>query len=85
MIVIDEQLKDSSFLENAYSNKLTVFNDFEENSFSVTNQKLRELKTVEVPHVVHTTFDGVRGVDFKLEGEVHVVIAFNPKNYFDVV
>lgn len=30
-------------------------------------------------------FDGVRGVDFKLEGENHVVNAFNPKNYFDVV
>ena len=46
---------------------------------------MRELRVVEIPHVIHTAFDGVRGVDFKLEGEVHVVIAFNPKNYFDVV
>ena len=40
---------------------------------------------MEVPHIIHTVFDGVRGVDFKIEGEVHVIIAFNPKNYFDVV
>jgi hypothetical protein len=43
------------------------------------------LRTAEVPHIVHTVFEGVRGVDFKLGGDVHVVIAFNPKNYFDVV
>jgi hypothetical protein len=84
--VIDENMKENSFLQTSYSvEKLTVFNDFEESSFSGTNSKLRELRTVEVPHVIHTTFEGVRGVDFKLEGEVHVVIAFNPKNYFDVV
>jgi hypothetical protein len=51
----------------------------------VTYQKLRELRTMEVPHIIHTVFDGVRGVDFKLEEEVHVAIAFNPKNYYDVV
>lgn len=51
----------------------------------MTNQKLRKLKIVEVPHVIHTVFDAVRGVDFTLEGKVHVVIAFNPKNYFNLV
>ena len=86
VIVIDEQLKDSSFLENKYAEGMvSVFNDFEEASFPVTNQKLRDLRLVELPHIIHTAFDGVRGVDFKLKGEVHVVIAFNPKNYFDVV
>ena len=86
MIVIDEQMKENSFLQAIYgADKLSVFNDFEESSFAVTNQKLRELRTMEVPHIIHTVFDGVRGVDFKIEGKIHVVIAFNPKNYFDVV
>ncbi len=86
VIVIDEQLKDSSFLEDKYEEGMvTVFSDFEEASFPVINQKLRDLRLVELPHIIHTAFDGVRGVDFKLEGDVHVLIAFNPKNYFDVV
>lgn len=46
---------------------------------------MRDLRNVELPQIIHTAFDGVRGVDFKLGGDVHVVIAFNPKNYFDVV
>jgi hypothetical protein len=29
--------------------------------------------------------DGVRGVDFKLYGAIHVILAFNPKNYFDII
>ena len=28
---------------------------------------------------------GLRGVDFKLENEVHVILAFNPKNFYDIV
>ncbi len=37
------------------------------------------------PHVIHTNFEGVRGVDFKLSGIVDVVLAFSPKNFFDIV
>ncbi len=38
VIVIDEQLKDSSFLENKFSEGMvSVFSDFEEASFPVTN------------------------------------------------
>ena len=40
---------------------------------------------MQTPHIVHSTFDGVRGIEFKLTGEVKVILAFNPKNYFDVV
>lgn len=43
------------------------------------------MKNVELPHAIHTALDRLRRVDFKLDGDVHVVIAFNPKNYFDVV
>ena len=45
-----------------------MFSDFEEASFKDTNQKLRDLRFAEIPHIIHTAFDGVRGVDFKLEG-----------------
>ena len=84
--MIDELMKKNSFLQAIYgADKLSVFNDFEESSFAVTNQKLREMRTMDLPHIIHTVFNGFRGVDFKIEGEVHVVIAFNPKNYFDVV
>jgi hypothetical protein len=38
VIVIDEQLKDSSFLEDKYAEGMvTVFSDFEEASFPMTN------------------------------------------------
>jgi len=28
---------------------------------------------------------GVRGVDFKIDMKTHVILAFNPRNYYDIV
>lgn len=35
--------------------------------------------------MVHTNLHGVRGVDFKIDMMTHVVLEFNPRNYYDIV
>ena len=37
------------------------------------------MKIFELPHIIHTAFNGVRGVEIKFEGDAKVVIAFNQK------
>jgi len=64
---------------------LSVFNDFGNEDFPRVYHEIKQLEFKKTPHIIHTNFDGVRGVDFKLSGTVDVVLAFSPKNFFDII
>ena len=58
---------------------MTVFNDFGEDLFARVNHEIKQLEFKKNPHIIHTYFEGVRVVDYKLSGIVDVVLVFLQK------
>ena len=84
-IVIDELLKNNdSFLKNEFKH-LFIFDQWGPNQFANIDDKLKTLIQNRHASVVHTNMHGLRGVDFRMDTQTHVILAFNPKNYFDIV
>lgn len=63
---------------------MTVFNDFGEDLFARVNHEIKQLEFKKNPHIIHTYFEGVRVVDYKLSGIFDEALAFSPKNFFDI-
>ena len=55
-IVIDEELKETSFLvAKIGGDKVSVINEFGEDSFANTNKQIKDLENKKTPRVIHTT------------------------------
>jgi len=69
VILIDDQLKnDKSILKNAnLTHQTFIFDNWGLGMFAPIDERLKKLYRVIEPCVVHTTMDGVRGVDFKMD------------------
>ncbi len=65
--------------------QLFIFDQWGTGQFAPIDERLNKLFKAVDPCVVHTNMHGVRGVDFKIDQKTHVILAFNPRNYYDIV